>query len=152
MEERLAIHHEAEKVSKFHLQLEKKKNQEGKSTPELWHACWLMMGGVLLRSPWSLVLLVHYVCETETWLQSECMVGIARNPVATVLKYESARPFFLPSLFFLCLLQTLISAPPLDPCTKAKQPLLQSFTRFILFSFKMPEHLFFSYSHQCFSF
>lgn len=107
-----------------------------------WAACWVH------GKPGLVSLLL--VWETETWLQSECMVRIPRSPVATVLKYESARPFFFPSLFFLCLLQTLISVPPLDPCTKAHQPLPRSFTRSILFSFKLPEHLFFPYNHERF--
>lgn len=129
-------------VGKKCLQLKKKrKNQEGWSTPDLrCDVCRRMMGSVLLKVPWNLVS-PPLVWVTETWVQSECMVRIPRNPVATVLKYESARPFFFPSLFFLFLLQTLISAPPLDPCSEAQQPLPRSFARFILFSFKSPEHL-----------
>lgn len=129
-------------VGKKRLQLKKKrKNQEGWSTPDLrCDVCRQMMGGVVLKAPWNLVS-PRLVWVTETWVQSECMARIPRNPVATVLKYESARPFFFPSLFFLFLLQTLISAPPLDPCSETQQPLPRSFARFILFSFKSPEHL-----------
>lgn len=76
----------------------KRKKRESKSTPELWHACWLMMGGVLPRTPGNLAVLVHSVRETEAWLQSERMVRIPRNPVATALKYESVSPSLLPSL------------------------------------------------------
>lgn len=74
----------------------KRKNQGGRahlSTHKLWHACWLTMEESLTPSPLC-------VCEAEPWLQSERTVRIPRNPVATVLKYESARPFFFPSLFF----------------------------------------------------
>lgn len=139
MEEQLALHRVGrEKVSSVE---KKRKNQEGWSTPDL--RCDVrpqMMGGVLLKVPWNLVS-PRLVWVTETWVQSECMARIPRNPVATVLKYESARPFFFPSLFFLFLLQTLISAPPLDPCSETQQPLPRYFACFILFSFKSPEHL-----------
>lgn len=82
----------------FSWEKKKRKKRESKSTPELWHACWLMMGGVLPRTPGNLAVLVHYVRETEAWLQSERMVRIPRNPVATALKYESVSPSLLLSL------------------------------------------------------
>lgn len=144
MEERLAMHHDVEK--KCLDAIFSWKNPPRNTPAHTWpHTrCDMCAGWWWAVCCWGSTETSRLlVWETETWLQSECMVRTPRSPVATVLKYESARPFFFPSLFFLCPLQTLISVPPLDPCTKAQQPLPRSFTRSVLFSFKLPEHLFF---------
>lgn len=71
-------------------------------TCSAWRADRLIRKYVPLRIPWTQFLASppeYKVCDCESWL---CVVstGLGLHPtlVATVLKYESARPFFLPSL------------------------------------------------------